>query len=86
MISSGLLSRLLPQTRTLPLSYIDKGRTLARKLLSYVGKTVVFKDSGGDMIVGVLNMANAGMGHVSTTSFQITEVDYNERVAYLPGE
>lgn len=79
-ITSGLISR------TLPLSYIDKGRTLARKLLSYVGKTVVFKDSGGDMIVGVLNMANAGMGHVSTTSFQITEVDYNERVAYLPGE
>lgn len=79
-ITSGQISR------TLPLSYIDKGRTLARKLLSYVGKTVVFKDSGGDMIVGVLNMANAGMGHVSTTSFQITEVDYNERVAYLPGE
>ena len=79
-ITSGLISR------TLPLSYIDKGRTLARKLLSYVGKTVVFKDSGGDMIVGVLNMANASMGHVSTTSFQITEVDYNERVAYLPGE
>ena len=79
-ITSGQISR------TLPLSYIDKGRTLARKLLSYVGKTVVFKDSGGDMIVGVLNMANAGMGHVSTTSFQITEVDYNERVEYLPGE
>lgn len=79
-ITSGQISR------TLPLSYIDKGRTLARKLLSYVGKTVVFKDSGGDMIVGVMNMANAGMGHVSTTSFQITEVDYNERVAYLPGE
>lgn len=79
-ITSGQISR------TLPLSYIDKGRTLARKLLSYVGKTVVFKDSGGDMIVGVLNMANASMGHVSTTSFQITEVDYNERVAYLPGE
>lgn len=79
-ITSGQISR------TLPLSYIDKGRTLARKLLYYVGKTVVFKDSGGDMIVGVLNMANAGMGHVSTTSFQITEVDHNERVAYLPGK
>lgn len=80
-ITSGQISR------TLPLSYIDKGRTLARKLMGMVGKTVVFKDSGGDMIIGVLNMVNAGLGRkTSTTSFQIMEVDYNERVEYLPGE
>ena len=77
-ITSGQISK------SLPLSYIDKGRTLARKLLGYVGKTVVFKDSGGDMMIGIMNMVNAGMGNVSTTTFQITEVDYNERVEYLP--
>lgn len=80
-ITSGQVSK------TLPLSYIDKGRTLARKLMGMIGKTVVFKDSGGDMIVGILNVVNAGMGRkVSTTTFQITEVDHSERVAYLPGE
>lgn len=79
-ISSGQVSR------SIPLSYIDKGRTLARKIAGMVGKTVVFKDSGGDMIVGVLNTVNAAMGRVSTTTFHITEVDYNERVAYLRRE
>lgn len=80
-ITSGQVSR------TLPLSYIDRGRTLARKLAGMIGQTVVFKDSGGDMIIGILNMVNAGMGRMtSTTTFQITEVDYNERVEYIPGE
>jgi hypothetical protein len=72
------------KTKTLPMSYIDKGRELARKLMEYAGETVVFKDSGGDRIVGILNTVNAGMGNVSTTSFQITEVDFVERVEYIP--
>lgn len=72
--------------RTIPLSYADKGRELARKITKCLGKTVMFKDTGGDTITGILGQVEASMGRVSVTTFQITEVDYNEQVEYIPRE
>jgi hypothetical protein len=72
--------------RTIPLSYADKGRELARKITKCLGKTVMFKDTGGDTITGILGQVEARMGRVSVTTFKITEVDYNEQVEYIQRE
>ena len=72
--------------RTIPLSYADKGRELARTIAKCLGKTVMFKDTGGDTITGILGQLETRMGRVSVTTFQITEVDYNERVEYIQRE
>ena len=46
----------------------------------------MFKDTGGDTITGILGQLETRMGRVSVTTFQITEVDYNERVEYIQRE
>lgn len=68
--------------RKVTASYAFKDRADAKKIMDLSGKTVIFKDSKGGMIIGVLNSTHANVSRVYELSIEVREIDYEEDVKY----
>lgn len=68
--------------RRLSVSYVFKTREEAERILNLAGKLVIYKDTNGGVIIGILSDPGYQSGKVYPVSFNITEVDYDEAVKY----
>jgi len=67
-------------TRTVTLSYVLKTREEAERIMKLAGKVIVYKDTNGGIMFGVLTAPNYISGRFYPVSFSITEIDYDEKV------
>lgn len=63
-------------------TYGSKTRELVDKVGGMVGKTVLFKDTRGGGIYGVIESAQCTHGRIHSVTFTVREVDKNERIEY----
>ena len=68
--------------RRLSVSYVFKTREEAERILNLAGKLVIYKDTNGGVIIGILSDPGYQSERVYPVSFNITEIDYNEAVKY----
>lgn len=70
-------------TRQMSGDYVFKNREEALKISDLSGKRVIFKDTRGGIIVGILNSVNINVeSKLYPVTFTITETDYKEAVEY----
>lgn len=67
---------------SLSVSYAFKTREEAERILNLAGKTVIYKDTNGGIIIGILTDPAYQSERVYPVSFTIDEIDYNEEVKY----
>lgn len=71
------------KNRSISLEYADKDRSIAEKLERSAGTEVLFKDTLGGKIKGIMNDVTGGHNrHYATVSFTITAVDWAEEIPY----
>lgn len=63
-------------------TYGSKTRELVDKVGGMVGKTVLFKDTRGGGIYGVIESTQCTHGRIHSVTFTVREVDKNERIEY----
>lgn len=63
-------------------AYTFTDRDSDRKLHALIGKTVIFKDRHGDVVIGILEANSTSRDRFIETSFTITEVDTGGGVSY----
>lgn len=70
-------------TRQMSGNYVLKTRDEALRISDLSGKRVVFKDTRGGIIIGILNNVNINVNpKLYSVTFSITETDYKEAVEY----
>lgn len=71
-------------TRQMSGNYVFKTRDEALRISDLSGKRIVFKDTRGGIIIGVLNDANINVeSKLYTVTFTVTETDYEEVKKYV---
>lgn len=68
--------------RTTTQTYGSKTRELVDKVGGMDGKTVLFKDTRGGGIYGVIESTQCTHGRIHSVTFTVREVDKNERIEY----
>lgn len=67
---------------SISVSYAFKTREEAERILNLAGKVVIYKDTNGGIIRGILADPAYQSERVYPVSFTIVEIDYNEEVKY----
>lgn len=75
-IVNGRIERSTTQT------YGSRTRELADKIDAMTGRTVLFRDTRGDGIYGVIEQVQTVHGRIHSVTFTVREVYHNERVEY----
>ena len=79
-IVNGRIERSTTQT------YGSRTRELADRIDDMAGRTVLFRDTRGGGIYGVIEQVQTVHGRIHSVTFTVREVYYNERVEYtVPG-
>lgn len=68
-------------SRQLKVSYTFKSRTEAESINRLIGKTIIYKDTCGGVLIGIIDdVSTAVYSHLYNVTFTVTEIDYSEEV------
>jgi hypothetical protein len=70
------------RSRKASLRYAFKTPSEADAIRALIGRVIVYKDRRGNRIIGMIDNKNDVVGTMADMSLNITEIDYNEEVAY----